>query len=38
VRVRKIVEMHNQTILERELEYSRRIKETDQGGEIELFS
>ena len=38
VRVKKIVEMHNRTILEREVEYRHRIQETGKGGAIELFS
>jgi chemotaxis protein CheD len=38
VRVKKIVELHNQTILEREVAYRRKIERTGEGGEIELFS
>jgi chemotaxis protein CheD len=39
VRVKKLIEMHNQTILEREREYVSKIKvEEKKGGDIELFS
>jgi chemotaxis protein CheD len=39
VRVKKLVEMHNDTILERERDYKSRLKVTEEkGGDIELFS
>jgi chemotaxis protein CheD len=39
VRVKKLVEIHNQTILERELSYVKKITvDEKKGGEIELFS
>jgi len=39
VRLKKLVEMHNQTILERERDYRSRLIQTEEkGGEIELFS
>jgi len=39
VRVKKLVEMHNQTILEREREYVSKIRvEETKGGDVELFS
>ena len=39
VRVKKITELHNQTILEREREYGATLRVTERkGGEIELFS
>ena len=37
VRVKKLMTTHNDTIFEREREYVSRIKQTDKGGEIELF-
>jgi chemotaxis protein CheD len=38
VRVKKLVEMHNQTILERERDYrSRLTQKQEKGGDIELF-
>jgi hypothetical protein len=39
VRVKKITELHNQTILEREREYGSLLQVTEKkGGDIELFS
>jgi len=39
VRVKKITELHNQTIFERERDYGTHLKIDDKkGGEIELFS
>jgi chemotaxis protein CheD len=39
VRVKKITDLHNQTILEREREYGTKLQVTDErGGDIELFS
>lgn len=37
VRLKMIRDMHNQTILQREREYSRRIEVQPVGGEVELF-
>ena len=39
VQVKKLYEMHNDTIFEREREYQDKLKVTeDKGGDIELFS
>lgn len=38
VRVKKLKEAHNNTILLREKDYSSRLRKIDTGGEIELFS
>jgi chemotaxis protein CheD len=37
VMVRKLRNLHNHTILEREVDYRSRLKETNLGGEVELF-
>jgi len=39
VRVKKLVEMHNDTIIQRERDYKSRLTVTEErGGDIELFS
>jgi len=38
VLVKKLKSLHNNTILDRELEYSRKLKETRVQGDVELFS
>lgn len=38
VMVKKLRELHNNTILERELDYGSRLKSTRVGGEVELFA
>lgn len=38
VRVKKLKNMHNTTIYERERDYRDHLQETEKGGEIELFS
>jgi chemotaxis protein CheD len=38
VLVRKLKTIHNNTILDRELEYSRKLKKTWMHGDVELFS
>jgi chemotaxis protein CheD len=38
VLVRKLKIQHNTTILDRELEYSRKLKKTWVQGDVELFS
>jgi chemotaxis protein CheD len=37
VMVRKLKNLHNHTILERETDYRSRLKQTNLGGEVELF-
>ena len=37
VRVKKLRDLHNDTIFERERDYGKRIKGTEKGGEVELF-
>ncbi len=37
VMVKKLRNMHNHTILEREVDYRSRLKEKDVGGDVELF-
>jgi chemotaxis protein CheD len=37
VLVKKLRNMHNDTILEREQNYGSRLKKSDVGGEVELF-
>jgi chemotaxis protein CheD len=37
VMVRKLKNLHNLTILERETDYRSRLKQTNLGGEVELF-
>jgi chemotaxis protein CheD len=37
VMVRKLRNLHNHTILERETDYRSRLKQTNLGGEVELF-
>jgi chemotaxis protein CheD len=37
VLVRKLKSLHNNTIVERDLEYGQRLRHTTAGGEIELF-
>jgi chemotaxis protein CheD len=38
VRVKKLLDMHNHTILEREQDYGLRLRRSDIQGEVELFS
>ena len=37
VRVKKLMEVRNQTIFEREQDYSARLRKSDEGGDVELF-
>ena len=38
VRVKRLLNMHNHTILDRESDYGSRVNGTERGGEVELFS
>jgi chemotaxis protein CheD len=38
VRVKRLRDIHNSTILDREREYDVRIRATAKGGDVELFA